>query len=109
MYCPGADTDVGRLHRNLISGRQMRGEHVLTCDNSEIFRTSGTEMFLHLYQNNIDNKEAVRKGVVDYLDKRKSQTGLDMSLMNVEVTNVTFEKNEARATVANAMHFAIPF
>ena len=51
-------------------------------------------------RNNIDNKEAVRKGVVDYLDKRKSQTGLDMSLMNVEVTNVTFEKNEARATVA---------
>jgi len=49
---------------------------------------------------NIDNTEAVRKGVVDYLEKRKSQTGLDMSLMNVEVTNVTFEKNEARATVA---------
>jgi len=49
---------------------------------------------------NIDNTEAVRKGVVDYLEKRKSQTGLDMSLMNVEVTNVTFAKNEARATVA---------
>ena len=48
----------------------------------------------------IDNKEAVRKGVVDYLEKRKSQTGLDMALMNVEVTNVSFEKNEARATVA---------
>ena len=27
---------------------------------------------------NIDNTEAVRKGVVDYLEKRKSQTGLDM-------------------------------
>ncbi len=51
-------------------------------------------------RNNIDNKEAVRKGVVDYLEKRKSQTGLDMTLMNVEVTNVSFEKNEARATVA---------
>jgi len=51
-------------------------------------------------RSNIDNKEAVRKGVVDYLEKRKSQTGLDMSLMNVEVTNVSFEKNEARATVA---------
>jgi len=49
---------------------------------------------------NIDNTEAVRKGVVHYLAKRKSQTGLDMSLMNVEVTNVTFAKNEARATVA---------
>lgn len=51
-------------------------------------------------RHNIDNKEAVRKGVVDYLDKRKGQTGLDMNLMNVEVTNLNFDKNEARATVA---------
>jgi hypothetical protein len=51
-------------------------------------------------RHNIDNKEAVRKGVVEYLDKRKGQTGLDMNLMNVEVTNVNFDKNEARATVA---------
>ncbi len=51
-------------------------------------------------RSNIDNKDAVRKGVIDYLEKRKSQTGLDMGLMNVEVTNVNFEKNEARATVA---------
>jgi hypothetical protein len=51
-------------------------------------------------RHDIDNKEAVRKGVVDYLEKRKSQTGLDMGLMNLEVTNVSFEKNEARATVA---------
>jgi hypothetical protein len=48
----------------------------------------------------VDNKEAVRQGVVDYLDKRKAQTGLDMNLMNVEVTNVSFQGNEARATVA---------
>ena len=47
-----------------------------------------------------DNKDAVRQGVVDYLEKRKGQTGLDMNLMNVEVTNVTFDKNEARATVS---------
>lgn len=47
-----------------------------------------------------DNKNAVRQGVVDYLEKRKGQTGLDMNLMNVEVTNVTFNNNEARATVA---------
>jgi ketosteroid isomerase-like protein len=50
-------------------------------------------------RSNIDTKEAVRKGVIDYLEKRKSQTGLDVSLMNVDVSNVTFEKNEARATV----------
>lgn len=51
-------------------------------------------------RNNINNKEAVRQGVVDYLEKRRSQTGLDMSLMNVDVTNVNFENNEARATIA---------
>ena len=48
----------------------------------------------------INSKEAVRKGVVDYLEKRKAQTGLEMNLMNVEVTNVTFDKNEAHATVS---------
>lgn len=48
----------------------------------------------------INNNEAVRKGVVDYLTKRKGQTGLDMSLMDVSVSNVTFQKNEASATVS---------
>ncbi len=48
----------------------------------------------------INNKEAVRKGVVDYLTKRKGQTGLDMQLMNVDVSNVTFQKNEAAATIS---------
>ena len=51
-------------------------------------------------RSDVNSKEAVRKGVVDYLDKRKAQTGLDMNLMNVEVTNVTFDKNEAHATVS---------
>lgn len=49
---------------------------------------------------NIDNKEAVRQGVLDYLNKRREQTGLDMSLMKVEVANVAFDKNEATATVS---------
>jgi hypothetical protein len=49
---------------------------------------------------NIDNNDAVRQGVVDYLNKRTKETGLDMNLMNVEVTSVTFSKNEARAMVS---------
>ena len=57
-------------------------------------------LLLSCKSHNIETKEAVRKGVVDYLEKRKSQTGLDLNLMNVDVTNVSFEKNEARATVA---------
>ncbi len=48
----------------------------------------------------ISNNEAVRKGVVDYLSKRTGQTGLDMNLMDVTVTDVRFDRNEATATVA---------
>jgi hypothetical protein len=46
---------------------------------------------------NIDTKEAVRQGVIDYLAGRQ---GLNVSSMNVEVTAVTFKENEADATVA---------
>lgn len=49
---------------------------------------------------NIENKEAVKQGVVDYLNKRTTQTGLDLKLMNVDVTDVTFNNNEAVATVS---------
>jgi hypothetical protein len=45
------------------------------------------------------NTEAVRQGVIDYLSARKEQTGLDMNLMQVDVTSVAFQKDEARATV----------
>jgi hypothetical protein len=47
----------------------------------------------------IQNTEAIRQGVVDYLKARTAQTGLDVNLMNVEVTAVSFEKDQARATV----------
>lgn len=49
---------------------------------------------------NINNKDAVRQGVIDYLNKRSPQTGLDMKLMNVDVTSVQFQNNEARALVS---------
>lgn len=49
---------------------------------------------------NINNKEAVRQGIIDYLNKRSAQTGLDMKLMNVDVTSVQFRNNEARALVS---------
>ena len=47
----------------------------------------------------IQNSEAIRKSVVDYLKARQSQTGLNMDAMTVEVTSVSFQQNEARATV----------
>ena len=48
---------------------------------------------------NIENKEAIRQAVVDYLSSRQAQTGLDMSTMDVNVTAMTFERDTARATV----------
>ena len=50
-------------------------------------------------QKNIENKEAIRQAVVDYLSSRQAQTGLDMSTMDVNVTAMTFERDTARATV----------
>ena len=49
---------------------------------------------------NINNKEAVRQGVIDYLNKRSAQTGLDMKLIDVDVTSVQFQNNDARAAVS---------
>jgi len=46
---------------------------------------------------NIQTKEAVRQGVVNYISKRSDLT---MSSMDVEVTNVTFKANEAEAMVS---------
>jgi hypothetical protein len=46
---------------------------------------------------NIDNQEAVRQAVIDYLAKRSN---LNMSGMNVDVTSVTFRSNEADAVVS---------
>jgi hypothetical protein len=45
----------------------------------------------------IDNEEAVRQGVIDYLAKRAN---LNVSGMNVSVTSVSFRQNEADAVVA---------
>ncbi len=48
----------------------------------------------------IENADAVRQGVLDYLNKRQEQTGLNMASMDVTVTSVTFDKNTAKAMVS---------
>ena len=47
----------------------------------------------------IQNTDAVRQAVIDYLKARTAQTGLDMNLMQVDVTSVSFEHDQARANV----------
>jgi hypothetical protein len=49
---------------------------------------------------NIDNKEAVQKAMVKYLEDRSASTGLDPKLMDITVDAVAFERDVARATVA---------
>jgi hypothetical protein len=45
------------------------------------------------------SKDAIRAGVMDYLSGKTSSLALNMSAMNVEVTNVTFSGNQAEAAV----------
>ena len=49
---------------------------------------------------NIQNSEAVKEGVVDYLKQRAPTMGLDMSAMDVNVGSISFEKDIARANVS---------
>lgn len=48
----------------------------------------------------IQNPDAVRQGVVDYLKQRSSEIGINMDNIDVTVTNVSFEKDVARASVS---------
>jgi hypothetical protein len=47
----------------------------------------------------IQNKQALKDGVIDYLNGRMSSTGLDVRLMDVDVSSMSFERDQARATV----------
>ncbi len=58
-----------------------------------------TALFLASCGSDINNKEAVRQGVVDHLGSRKG-LDLDMSAMEVDVTSVTFRGDEADADVS---------
>jgi hypothetical protein len=49
---------------------------------------------------NIQNEEAVRTAVIEYLNARAPQTGLDMNAMTVEVATMSFERDSARVTVS---------
>jgi hypothetical protein len=47
----------------------------------------------------IDTTDAVRQGVLDYMNSIAPKIGLDMSNMQVDVAAVSFESDHARATV----------
>ena len=56
-------------------------------------------MLLAACSRDIQNTEAVRQSILEYLNARSAQTGLDMSMMQLEVTSVSFETAQARASV----------
>ena len=47
----------------------------------------------------IQNKQALKDSVIDYLNERMSTTGLDVRLMDVDISSMSFERDQARATV----------
>lgn len=49
---------------------------------------------------NIDNKDAVKAAMVEYLEKNKASTGIDPAAMDVNVDAVQFERDTARASVS---------
>jgi len=48
----------------------------------------------------IDNKDAVKAAMVEYLSAHSKETGLDPSRMDISVNAVAFERDTARATVS---------
>jgi hypothetical protein len=48
----------------------------------------------------IDNKEAIRAAMIEYLRSNQASTGLDPNAMDVNVDAVVFERDTARATVS---------
>ena len=49
---------------------------------------------------NIDNKDAVRTAMIEYLEKSKASTGIDPNAMDVKVDAVQFERDTAHASVS---------
>jgi len=60
----------------------------------------GAALLLGSCGKDIQNSEAVRQGVLDYLKERSKEIGIDMNSMDVKVTSVSFEKDVARAAVS---------
>jgi hypothetical protein len=67
--------------------------------NVKRFVLTAAALFLAGCAKDIQNKQALKDGVVEYLNARLPETGLDVRLMDVDVSAMTFERDQARATV----------
>lgn len=48
----------------------------------------------------INNKEAIRTAVIDHLTARQGQIGLSLDTMNIDVGSMSFQKDQATATIS---------
>jgi len=48
----------------------------------------------------INNKDAIRAAVIEHLTARQGQIGLSMDMMDVEVGSMSFQKDQASATIS---------
>ena len=48
----------------------------------------------------INNKEALRAAVIEHLTSRQDKIGLSMDMMDVEVGSMSFQKDQATATIS---------
>ena len=48
---------------------------------------------------NIQNAEAVKQAVMEYLNAKAGATGLNMATMDLDVTSLSFQQDQARATI----------
>lgn len=83
---------------NGFQGGESRGACIIG-GVKRIVLAAGMLLLAACARKNIENKDAIRQAVIEYLNARQAQTGLDMSTMDVVVTAMTFERDSARATI----------
>jgi hypothetical protein len=57
-------------------------------------------MLLASCAKDINNKEAIREAVIEHLNAVQGQTGLSMSSFDIEVGSMSFQKDQATATIS---------
>jgi hypothetical protein len=65
-----------------------------------LFFLSAALLLAACSRKDIQNPEAVRQAVIEDLKARQAKTGVDLTSMTIEVPSVTFDKDEAHASVS---------
>jgi hypothetical protein len=57
-------------------------------------------LLLSACAHDINNKDALRAAIVEHLTARQEKTGLSMASFDIEIGSMSFQKDQATATVA---------